>query len=125
MKGVLLRSRARWIAEREKITKCFCSLEKQNYVSKRMSKLTLNNGQIISEPDDIIKEVKAFYQNLYTERAVEYCEILDMVEDIPTVNVEEHNSLEGEISLQEASFALKNMKNDKSPGSDDFTVEFF
>ena len=122
---MLLRSRAIWIAEGEKITKHFCSLDKRNYVSKRMSKLTLNNGQIISEPDDIIKEVQAFYQNLYTERAVEYCEISDMVEDIPTVNVEERNSLEGEISLEEASFALKNKKNDESPGSDGFTVEFF
>ena len=47
MKGMLLRSRARRIAEGENITKYFCSLEKRNYVSKRMSKLTLNSDQII------------------------------------------------------------------------------
>ena len=33
--------------------------------------------------------------------------------------------LEGEISYSELLNALKNMKNDKSPGLDGFTVEFF
>ena len=45
MEGVILR--ARWIAEGEKITKYFCGLEKSNYVSKQMIKLTLNNGEEI------------------------------------------------------------------------------
>ena len=34
-------------------------------------------------------------------------------------------SLEGEITYQEASTFLKNMKNNKSPGSDGFTAELF
>jgi len=42
MEGVLLQSRARWVAERDKITKYFCALEKRNYVSKQMIRLTLN-----------------------------------------------------------------------------------
>ena len=37
MEGVLLRSRARWIAEGEKIKKYFCGLEKRNYISKQMT----------------------------------------------------------------------------------------
>ena len=38
MEGVLLRSKARWVAEGEKITKYFCSLEKRNFISKQMKK---------------------------------------------------------------------------------------
>ena len=41
------------------------------------------------------------------------------------MTVQEKTSLEGEITLDEASVALKNMKNNKSPGFDGFTVEFF
>ena len=78
MEGVLLRSRARWIADGEKITKYFCGLEKRNYISKQMTKLTLNNGEEIHESKDITKEVKVFYERLYSERQVEDCEILDM-----------------------------------------------
>ena len=125
MEGVLLRSRARWVAEGEKITKYFCVLEKRNYVSKQMIRLTLNNGEEIYETKDIIKEVKMFYERLYSDRQLEDCEILDLVEDIPTLTVQEKTSLEGEITLDEASVALKSMKNNKSPGSDGFTVEFF
>ena len=47
-----------------------------------------------------------------------------MVENIPTLTLQEKLSLEGEITLDEASLALKNMKNNKSPGSDGFTVDF-
>lgn len=34
------------------------------------------------------------------------------------------NNLEGYITNEEALLALKNMKNNKSPGSDGFTTEF-
>ena len=66
-----------------------------------------------------------FYERLYSERQVEDCEILDMAEDIPMLTLQEKTSLEGEITLAEASLALKNMKNYKSPGSEGFTAEFF
>ena len=48
-----------------------------------------------------------------------------MAQDIPVVTLQEKISLEGEITLAEASLALKNMKNYKSPGPDGFTAEFF
>ena len=38
---------------------------------------------------------------------------------------DESQKLEGDIKLSELSNSLKNMKNDKSPGLDGFTVEFF
>ena len=46
-----------------------------------------------------------------------------MVENIPTLTLQENLLLEGEITLDEASLALKDMKNNKSPGSDGFSVE--
>ena len=39
MEGVLLRSRVRWIADGEKITKYFCGLEKRNYISTKNDKI--------------------------------------------------------------------------------------
>ena len=38
---------------------------------------------------------------------------------------EKSASLEGDISYTEIANALKNMKNDKSPGLDGFTVDLF
>ena len=70
MEGALLRSRARWIAEGQKITKYFCELEKRNYVSKQMMRLIENNGEEIHDVKDIVKEVKTFYERLYSDRQV-------------------------------------------------------
>ena len=41
------------------------------------------------------------------------------------LNDAEAEKLEGEISYEEIAEALKNMKNDKSPGLDGFTSECF
>ena len=90
-----------------------------------MTKLTLSNGNEIYDSKDIINEVKTFYEKLYSERQEEDCEISDMIEDVPMLTLQNKNSLEGEITLPEASSALKNMKNHKSPGSDGFTAKFF
>ena len=125
MEGVLLRSKAKWIAEGEKISKYFCNMEKRHYVSKNMSKLTTENGEEVTDSKHIMNEVKEFYKKLYKKRQVENCEISDLVDDIPKLNSQEAEKLEGEITFEEAGKALKAMKHFKSPGTDGFTVEFF
>ena len=45
--------------------------------------------------------------------------------DIPKLTENQKQSLEGKISLPELTSALKRMKNNKSPGSDGFTADFF
>ena len=125
MEGVLLRSRARWIAEGEKVTKYFCSLEKRNYVNKCMKKIIDKHGSILKDQNKISNEVSSFYSSLYKKRIVERCEITELVNDIPCLTEVEANTIEGKITLEEASFALKHMKNKKSPGTDGFSAEFF
>ena len=104
MEGVLLRSRARWIAESEEITKYFCGLEKRIYISKQMTKLTLNNGEEIYESKDIIKEVKIFYEEvkifyerLCYKRRIEDCKILHMAQDIPVLTLQERLRWKGKL----------------------------
>ena len=48
-----------------------------------------------------------------------------MVTEIPHLNDEEAERIEGEITLNEASMALRNMKHSKSSGTDGFNTEFF
>ena len=45
--------------------------------------------------------------------------------DTIKLNTEQSQSLEGLLTLKEILITLKNMKHDKSPGSDGFTAEFF
>ena len=48
-KGIVLRSKAKWVDEGEKSSKYFCSLEKRNYVSKTVSKLSSDSGEFITD----------------------------------------------------------------------------
>ena len=62
-----------------------------------MIRLTLNNGEEIYETKDIIKEVKMFYERLYSDRQLEDCEILDLVEDIPTLTYKKRPHSKGKL----------------------------
>ena len=125
MEGVLLRSKARWIGQGEKITKYFCGLEKRNYTSKQINKLIIKHDTVIESQKDIQSEVKSFYENLYKKRDTGDCEIKDLVKNLPTLSHEEQEQMDGKITIDEAGLALKNMDNGKSPGTDGFTSEFF
>ena len=97
MQGVLLRSRARWLADGEKISKYFCNLEKRHFINKNMTKLIDKNGLSLTGTSDISNEVKSFYENLYKPKDVIDCEIDELVSNLPTLTEEEGTKLEGEL----------------------------
>ena len=68
MEGILLRSRARWAGEVEKITKYFCGLENRNFVSKQMNKIIAMDGSFLTQTNAILEETKRFYESLYKNR---------------------------------------------------------
>ena len=128
LEGTMIRAKARWIEHGEKPSSYFCSLENRNFISKRMVSLISDNGTEIKDFHDINKEVGLFYKQLYESKenyltAIELEGILS--DDTPKLNEDEANLLEGPITLEEAANVLSKMKNNKSPGSSGFTVEFF
>ena len=69
-----------------------------------------------------------FYENLYQKK--ETLERYNLAEKLKHYKVkkltdQESNNLEGPVTKAEILKTLKQMKNDKSPGADGFTVEFF
>ena len=127
IEGLFVRSRAKWIDQGEKTTKYFCNVENRNYISKNMPNLIKDNGNQTINEQEIIDETKSFYENLYTFRPTQNINIERQLNfnDIPKLNEEQKASLEGPITIEEMLVSLKNMKNNKSPGSDGFTIEFF
>ena len=125
---MIVRSCAEWIYiyiyEGEQNSKYFCNLEKIHFVQKAMCFIQKDDGDI-HDSNLITQEVKTFYENVYASREnnIVHCNIDNI--NTPTLSQEESDSLEGPITLQEALSSIKQMKNDKSPGSDGFTAEFF
>ena len=86
-------------------------------------------GENIVDQNEILQEIKSFYKNLYSSRDdtlidVNLEELLSSF-NVPKLSNQEAEALEGEITYKEATETLRNMKNEKSPGSDGFTAEFF
>ena len=125
IQGMLIRSRQEWIHKGEKPTSYFCNLENRNFTAKCMTFLEKNDGTLIFDNDDIVLETKNFYEQLYAKRDVENVDLNNLSLNTNKLNDVEKEQLEGKLDYKEAHDALKNMKNNKSPGSDGFTTEFY
>jgi len=127
VEGILTRSRAKWVGEGERTSKYFCNMEKRHFTSKVLAKLQLEGGSEITDPTEINNEAKLFYENLYQSREndISNVNIEALLGDINKLSKEQADSLEGLITQKEALKALKNMKNNKSPGTDGYTAEFY
>ena len=125
IQGMMIRSRIQWIQQGEKPSKYFCNLEKRNFISKQMNYLEKNDGELIFDNNGILNETKEFYEKLYSLRNTVNVSLDDTINDQAKLNDLERESIEGEITYPEALLALKSMKNNKSPGSDGFTCEFY
>ena len=123
--GMIIRSKAKWVQDGEKNSKYFCMLEKRHYTEKCMNFLEQTNGTVIRDVDQITNEVKTFYENLYASKENEIDVDIDTNLSCPKLEENEKEALEGLIKINEILIAIKNLKNDKSPGSDGYTAEFF
>ena len=79
----------------------------------------------------ILQEQKTFYENLYTSKLSKtntYAETSNNFfsnNDMPKLSDIDKNICETEITLEECSKALQLLPNNKSPGSDGFTTNFY
>lgn len=127
-RGALIRSHAEHCEGNEKNSKYFLSLEKRNYKNKCINKLNVNGVDIFSE-SKILLEEKNFYENLYKSRnnGSDLTESFDFFKDefIPKLSDAEKNICDANITEFECTKVLKTFKNNKSPGSDGLTAEFY
>ena len=65
LKGVFIRSKARWVEPGEKPSTYFCSLEKRNYVTKALT-ILIDKNNVLETQKQIEKEVVDVYKTLYT-----------------------------------------------------------
>ena len=121
-RGTLFRSKAKWQEEGEKSTKYFFNLEKSRYNAKTCHML-VHEGRQVTEDKDILSIEQKYYEKLYTkDEDVEFR--ATNTYDIK-VNTVEREAQEREITLNEMATAIKELKNNKTPGEDGLPVEFY
>ena len=75
LKGHMVRSRMQWLAEGEKPSRYFCTLEHNNYVDKTIKCLYKQGENYIREERKILNEIKTYYAQLY--ESTENIELFD------------------------------------------------
>ena len=135
-KEAIFRSKTKWFEQGEKPTKYFFNLEKNNYEKKLIREVKLENDEVISNFVQVNKEIENFYSKMYTSKITgnntsdvseHNNNIHKFIEglNIPQLNVEEQESLEKDLTFEELKDALTSFADNKSPGEDGFTKEFY
>ena len=127
IEGVLLRSRSRFEHFGKKPSHYYFNLEKRNFTSKVIHKLVNEEEKEVTETSDILKCQTNFYKELYKEVEIDDSISIHSIlgDNESKLSDKESQELEGEITYTELTSSLRNMNNNKSPGLDGFTVEFF
>jgi len=127
LRGNIIRSRAQWIEEGERCSKYFMQLENRNYKSKCITCLTTKAQGRLDDQNDILHECKSFYEDLYSERKAnldfDHSGIFNTVHN--TLDEIEKEICEGKVSMEECYDSLHQFPNNKSPGSDGLSIEFY
>ena len=92
-----------------------------------MHKLIKDDGREIHRENEILTELSNYYFNLYRKTESEKDRKQDWQSQVDVEKIEDRdrNNLEGQITYEELTKAVKDMKHNKSPSSDGFPVEFF
>ena len=129
--GAKIRANIRWDLEGEKCSKSFFNvLERQNMQNQTISELYTDNkkNKYSNNPQDILKSAKNFYKDLYTRGNISRDAINELLNKIPNskkISMDQFNLCEAEISLDEIINAINSQRNNKSPGNDGLTAEFY
>ena len=126
-KGAIIRSRANWYEKGEKSNKYFLGLESHRGTKSCIRRLISSDGNLTTNPLKIMKEIEKFYSDLYAanDDTVYENHLFVQGTEIPKLSDDMRNICEGRLSVKECFDCLQSFENNKSPGNDGLTVEFY
>jgi hypothetical protein len=126
LRGNIIRSRAQLIENNEKCSKYFMNLEKRNYKSKCITTL-MKDEHSVNKESEILSECKLFYESLYSSTQIppnlNKCQFFKNKHK--ELNEIDRNICESTVTEEECYASILTFTNNKSPGSDGFSVEFY
>lgn len=113
--------------EGEKSTRYFYSLEKRQKNNHTIKTLTRDNLDTISDTCAILSETHNFYKTLYTAEPIDLQAQQQLFHShpIPQLPDTERTNCDAPLTEQELYKALTSMENNKSPGIDGLSTNFY
>ena len=127
VKGIITRSRVQWVEEGERSKGFFFGLEKSNGKKKSINKLITAGRTVLYDQQEIYNHVVYFYQSLYRSNCPNIQNIDNYLQNTYFNTLDDFLSenLYDELSISEMDVVVGNLKNNKSPGWDGLTAEFY
>ena len=126
IEGIFVRSPAEWLEEGERPIRYFLRLQSSHAQKSQMSSIYNSSGAEVSFQEEIERVHFDFYSSLFSEEPVDLNFQDDLLSSLSRQLSPHQASLwEGTMTIDEISFAIKNMNTNKSPGPDGLTVEFY
>jgi exonuclease III len=126
-KGAIIRSREKWLEEGERSTRYFFSLEQYNFSKKHIRKIIIDK-ETITDEKQILSESATYYENLYKSNVRREYDMYDWISDIgeiPKLDDRDRDFVDNMITKDECYENLRRFENNKSPGNDGLTKEFY
>ena len=105
----------------------FLTLKKETKQSHIRMILTESSSEV-TDSKAILSELKSFYSNLYEQRSTKTkADCLHYISNfsVPKLSEEDRTICEGKLSKKECYDALLSLGNNKSPGNDGLSKEFY
>ncbi|CAJ1069845.1 unnamed protein product [Xyrichtys novacula] len=127
-RGAFIRSRRKWLEQGEKCTKYFFSLEKRNYEMSSLCKLKIHDA--VCENEKLISQyVARFYEKLYMTDLLNEDKMslfLQTIQpNIRRIDDDLHVTCDQKITITEVQKCIDSLKDNKAPGNDGITGEFY
>lgn len=124
--GLYVRSRKKWLEQGEQSSAYFFRMEKYN-----SRNLTISSLQINGILTDNRKEIACFCSNFYSELyKSNYCKdsallFFQSLKEIKSISKDEQLACDKTLTMTEIIEGIEGLKNNKSPGTDGLTAEFY
>ena len=126
MKGSILRTKLPGIEEGEFNLAYLSKLEKMKAEQNLIYSLVNSEGQLVNSTEEVLKVTYDFYKNLYSKEPEDHDAQRDLLDGVDKqLSDEDRLKLDADFSKEEFERAIKDLKKNKSPGTDGLTKEFY
>jgi len=118
-----LRAGIKWREQGERSTKFFLNQIKSNQASGYLRELDTSEGNL-TDTEGILKYVKAFYENLYSDQSIDDAKVHSVLSFCPMLGNDDVQFMNSSLTLAEIKESL-NTCDDSCPGMDSIPYSFY
>ena len=121
-----IRAKAQFSEDGERSTRYFFSLEKKRKAEQTISLLTKENMDTVKDMKGLLSETQPFYKELFSAQPCdEAAQNAFLSVPFPKLSECDRESCDRDLTEEELRKAVLSMENDKSPGIDGLTNNFY